>query len=152
MKHLTTDQLISYQLKELSNKETQLIEQHLQGCLTCQNEYILIGELHEEWMNPPELELSNEIQDEVMQKVEEIQLDLYPTSHQVNRSNSKKIRLVHLTLAAAATFLFFQFQFEEHISKSNQQVVQTIEQTTNLIEKSEKMNFTIPKFWKGMNK
>lgn len=152
MKHLTTDQLISYQLKELSNKETQLIKQHLQGCLACQNEYILIGELHEEWMNPPELELSNEILDEVMQKVEEIQLDLHPTSHQVKRSNSKKIRLIHLTLAAAATFLFFQFQFEEHISKSNQQVVQTIEQTTNLIEKSEKMNFTIPKFWKGMNK
>ena len=154
MKHLTTDQIISYQLKELSNKESQLLEQHLESCSACQNELILLGELHEEWMNPTNLVLSDGLLDEIMMKTEEIKTEKHSKPHQKTHSNSKLVRLVHLSLAAAATFLFFHFQLEKQITKSNQQVVQTIEQTSNLLEKSEKMklNFTISKFWKGMSK
>lgn len=152
MKHLTTEQLISYQLKELSNKESQLLEQHLESCSACQNELILLGELHQEWMNPTNLELSGEMFEEIMMKTEEMKTEQQTKHHHKNQSNSKLVRLVHLSLAAAATFLFFHFQLEKQITKSNQQVVQTIEQTSNLLEKSEKMNFTIPKIWKGMSK
>ncbi|WP_430509446.1 zf-HC2 domain-containing protein [Gottfriedia solisilvae] len=157
MKHLTTEQLISYQLKELSNKESQLLEQHLESCSACQNELILIGELHEDWMNPTNLELSDEMFEEIMMKTEEMNKEVIKSEqhsklHHKKRSNSKLVRLVHLSLAAAATFLFFHFQLEKQITKSNQQVVQTIEQTSNLLEKSEKVNFTIPKIWKGMSK
>lgn len=154
MKHLTTEQIISYQLKELSNKESQLLEQHLENCLACQNELILIGQLHEEWMNPTNLVLSDELLDEIMMKTEEVKTEQHSKQNHISHSNSKIVRLVHLSLAAAATFLFFHFQLEKQITKSNQQVVQTIEQTSNLLEKSEKMkiNFTIPKIWKGMSK
>ncbi len=152
MKHLTTEQFISYQLKELSNKESQLLEQHLESCSACQNELILLGELHEEWMNPTNIELSGELFDEIMMKTEEMKTVQHSKPHHKKHSNSKLVRLVHLSLAAAATFLFFHFQLEKQITKSNQQVVQTIEQTSNLLEKSEIVNFTIPKIWKGMSK
>lgn len=152
MKHVTTEQLISYQLMELSNKESQLLKQHIESCSACHYELIQLGELHEEWMNSTNLELPSELFDEIMMKTEEMNTEKQTKPHHRNQTNSKFIRLVHLSLAAAATFLFFHFQLEKQITKSNQQVVHTIEQTSTLIEKSEEMNFTIPKIWKGMSK
>lgn len=152
MKHLTTDQLISFQLNELSSKESIFIEQHLNQCVKCQNELILIGELQDEWMNPPSVNLSIDVINEIM-----VNTDLINSGNQKDHGlqkkvNSKKVRFVHVLLAAAATFIFFQFQLTKHISKSNKQVVQTIEQTSTFIDKSERVKITIPKIWDVIKK
>lgn len=153
MKHLTSDQLLSYQQKKLSNKESLLLEQHLNECISCQAELELLNELDEEWMNPPEFHFSDELVNEIMKQTESVQI-----SEQANektfKTNSKKVRLIHLVLAAAATFLFFQFQLTERITNSNRHVVQTIDQTSSLIEKSEKIKLSIPipKILKGNKK
>ncbi|WP_088013841.1 hypothetical protein [Gottfriedia acidiceleris] len=153
MKHLTFDQLLSYQQKKLSNKESLLLKQHLNECISCQTELELLYELDEEWMNPPEFHFSDELVNEIMKQTESVQI-----SEQANektfKTNSKKVRLIHLVLAAAATFLFFQFQLTERITNSNRHVVQTIDQTSSLIEKSEKIKLSIPipKILKGNKK
>ncbi|MEE6451569.1 hypothetical protein RAH41_13425 [Gottfriedia acidiceleris] len=153
MKHLTSDQLISYQQKKLSNKESLLLEQHLNECTLCQAELELLNELDMEWMNPPEFHFSDELVNEIMKQTESIQIT-EKTNEKKSKTNSKKVRLIHLVLAAAATFLFFQFQITERITNSNRHVVQTIDQTSSLIEKSEeiKLSIPIPKILKGNKK
>ncbi|MEH7454650.1 hypothetical protein [Gottfriedia acidiceleris] len=153
MKHLTSDQLLSYQQKKLSNKESLLLEQHLNECISCQAELELLNELDMEWMNPPEFHFSDELVNEIMKQTESIQIT-EKTDEEKSKTNSKKVRLIHLVLAAAATFLFFQFQLTERITNSNRHVVQTIDQTSSLIEKSEeiKLSIPIPKILKGNKK
>ncbi|MGG0175998.1 hypothetical protein [Gottfriedia acidiceleris] len=153
MKHLTSDQLLSYQQKKLSNKESLLLEQHLNECISCQAELELLNELDMEWMNPPEIQFSDELVSEIMKQTEPIQIT-EKTNEKKSNTNSKKVRLIHLVLAAAATFLFFQFQLTERITNSNRHVVQTIDQTSSLIEKSEKIKLSIPipKILKGNKK
>ncbi len=153
MKHLTSDQLLSYQQKKLSNKESLLLEQHLNECISCQTELELLNELDMEWMNPPEFHFSDELVNEIMKQTESIQIK-EKTNEEKSKTNSKKVRLIHLVLAAAATFLFFQFQLTERITNSNRHVVQTIDQTSSLIEKSEeiKLSIPIPKILKGNKK
>jgi hypothetical protein len=153
LKHLTSDQLLSYQQKKLSNKESLLLEQHLNECISCQAELELLNELNKEWMNPPEFHFSDELVNEIMKQTESIQIT-EKTNENKSKTNSKKVRLIHLVLAAAATFLFFQFQLTERITNSNRHVVQTIDQTSSLIEKSEeiKLSIPIPKILKGNKK
>ncbi len=153
MKHLTSDQLLSYQQKKLSNKESLLLEQHLNECISCQAELELLNELDIEWMNPSEFNFSDELMNEIMKQTESIQIT-EKTNEKKSSTNSKKVRLIHLVLAAAATFLFFQFQLTERITNSNRHVVQTIDQTSSLIEKSEeiKLSIPIPKILKGNKK
>ncbi|MES9683813.1 hypothetical protein CN514_24730 [Bacillus sp. AFS001701] len=153
MKHLTSDQLLSYQQKKLSNKESLLLEQHLNECILCQADLELLNELDMEWMNPPDFHFSDELVNEIMKQAESIQIT-EKTSETKSKTNSKKVRLIHLVLAAAATFLFFQFQLAERITNSNRHVVQTINQTSSLIEKSEeiKLSIPIPKILKGNKK
>lgn len=153
MKHLTSDQLLSYQQKKLSNKESLLLEQHLNECILCQADLELLNELDMEWMNPPDFHFSDELVNEIMKQAESIQIT-EKTSETKSKTNSKKVRLIHLVLAAAATFLFFQFQLAERITNSNRHVVQTIDQTSSLIEKSEeiKLSIPIPKILKGNKK
>ncbi|MFF3021362.1 hypothetical protein ACFVRR_01690 [Gottfriedia sp. NPDC057948] len=153
MKHLTSDQLLSYQQKKLSNKESLLLEQHLNECISCQAELELLNELDMEWMNPPDFHFSDELVNEIMKQTESIQI-MEKTNEKKSKTNSKKVRLIHLVLAAAATFLFFQFQLTERITNSNRHVVQTIDQTSSLIEKSEeiKLSIPIPKILKGNKK
>ncbi|PFH81555.1 hypothetical protein [Bacillus sp. AFS088145] len=153
MKHLTSDQLLSYQQKKLSNKESLLLEQHLNECISCQAELELLNELDMEWMNPPEFHFSDELVNEIMIQTESIQIT-EKTNEEKSKTNSKKVRLIHLVLAAVATFLFFQFQLTERITNSNRHVVQTIDQTSSLIEKSEeiKLSIPIPKILKGNKK
>ncbi|PGZ92571.1 MULTISPECIES: hypothetical protein [unclassified Bacillus (in: firmicutes)] len=153
MKHLTSDQLLSYQQKKLSNKESLLLEQHLNECISCQAELELLNELDKEWMNPPEFHFSDDLVNEIMKQTESIQIT-EKTNENKSKTNSKKVRLIHLVLAAAATFLFFQFQLTERITNSNRHVVQTIDQTSSLIEKSEeiKLSIPIPKILKGNKK
>ena len=153
MKHLTSDQLLSYQQKKLSNKESLLLEQHLNECISCQAELELLNELDMEWMNPPDFNFSDELVNEIMKQTESIQIT-EKTNENKSKTNSKKVRLIHLVLAAAATFLFFQFQLTERITNSNRHVVQTIDQTSSLIEKSEeiKLSIPIPKILKGNKK
>ncbi|MEH7402063.1 MULTISPECIES: hypothetical protein [Bacillaceae] len=153
MKHLTSDQLLSYQQKKLSNKESLLLEQHLNECISCQAELELLNELDMEWMNPPDFNFSDELVNEIMKQTESIQIT-EKTNEKKSKTNSKKVRLIHLVLAAAATFLFFQFQLTERITNSNRHVVQTIDQTSSLIEKSEdiKLSIPIPKILKGNKK
>lgn len=154
MKHLTSDQLLSYQQNKLSNKESLLLEQHLNECSSCKAELDLLNELQEEWLNPPEFHFSDEIMNEIMKQTELIELKEQVIEKKSNNHNSKKVRFIHLVLAAAATFLFFQFQLAERISNSNRHVVQTIDQTSTLIEKSEKIKLSIPipKILKGNKK
>jgi len=153
LKHLTSDQLLSYQQKKLSNKESLLLEQHLNECISCQAELELLNELDMEWMNPPDFNFSDELVNEIMKQTESIQIT-EKTNEKKSKTNSKKVRLIHLVLAAAATFLFFQFQLTERITNSNRHVVQTIDQTSSLIEKSEeiKLSIPIPKILKGNKK
>ncbi|PGL69829.1 hypothetical protein [Bacillus sp. AFS055030] len=153
MKHLTSDQLLSYQQKMLSNKESLLLEQHLNECSSCQAELELLNELDMEWMSPPEINFSDELVNEIMKQTESIQIT-EKTYEKKSKTNSKKVRFIHLVLAAAATFLFFQFQLTERITNSNRHVVQTIDQTSSLIEKSEeiKLSIPIPKILKGNKK
>ncbi|MFF2876581.1 hypothetical protein ACFVR2_09690 [Gottfriedia sp. NPDC057991] len=153
MKHLTSDQLLSYQQKKLSNKESLLLEQHLNECISCQAELELLKELDKEWMNPPDLHFSDELVNEIMKQTESIQIT-EKANEKKSKTNSKKVRFIHLVLAAAATFLFFQFQLTERITNSNRHVVQTIDQTSSLIEKSEKIKLSIPipKILKGNKK
>jgi len=153
LKHLTSDQLLSYQQKKLSNKESLLLEQHLNECILCQADLELLNELDMEWMNPPDFHFSDELVNEIMKQAESIQIT-EKTSETKSKTNSKKVRLIHLVLAAAATFLFFQFQLAERITNSNRHVVQTIDQTSSLIEKSEeiKLSIPIPKILKGNKK
>ncbi|MEH7514769.1 hypothetical protein V7146_18800 [Gottfriedia acidiceleris] len=153
MKHLTSDQLLSYQQKKLSNKESLLLEQHLNECISCHAELELLNELEMEWMNPPDFHFSDELVNEIMKQTESIQIT-EKANEKKSKTNSKKIRLIHLVLAAAATFLFFQFQLTERITNSNRHVVQTIDQTSSLIEKSEKIKLSIPipKILKGNKK
>ncbi|ODG89677.1 hypothetical protein BED47_14775 [Gottfriedia luciferensis] len=153
MKHLTSDQLLSYQQKKLSNKESLLLEQHLNECISCQAELELLNELDKEWMNPPEFHFSDDLVNEIMKQTESIQIT-EKTNENKSKTNSKKVRLIHLVLAAAETFLFFQFQLTERITNSNRHVVQTIDQTSSLIEKSEeiKLSIPIPKILKGNKK
>ncbi|UPM53304.1 hypothetical protein [Gottfriedia acidiceleris] len=153
MKHLTSDQLLSYQQKKLSNKESLLLEQHLNECISCQAELELLNELDIEWLNPPEFHFSDALVNEIMKQTELIQIT-EETNEKKSNTNSKKVRLIHLLLAAAATFLFFQFQLTERITNSNRHVVQTIDQTSSLIEKSEeiKLSIPIPKILKGNKK
>ncbi|WP_129689404.1 hypothetical protein [Gottfriedia acidiceleris] len=153
MKHLTSDQLLSYQQKKLSNKESLLLEQHLNECISCQAELELLNELDNEWMNPTDFHFSDELVNEIMKQTESIQFS-EKTYEKKSKTNSKKVRLIHLVLAAAATFLFFQFQLTERITNSNRHVVQTIDQTSSLIEKSEKIKLSIPipKILKGNKK
>ena len=153
MKHLTSDQLLSYQQKKLSNKESLLLEKHLIECVSCKAELELLNELNEEWMNPPDFHFSDELMNEIMKQTESIQIT-EKANEKKSKTNSKKVRLLHLVLAAAATFLFFQFQLTERITNSNRHVVQTIDQTSSLIEKSEeiKLSIPIPKILKGNKK
>ncbi|KQL36401.1 hypothetical protein AN960_17490 [Bacillus sp. FJAT-25509] len=153
MKHLTSDQLLSYQQKKLSNKESLLLEQHLNECISCQAELELLNELDQEWMNPSDFQFSDELVNEIMKQTESIQIT-EKVNEKKSKTNSKKVRLIHLVLAAAATFLFFQFQLTERITNSNRHVVQTIDQTSSLIEKSEKIKLSIPipKILKGNKK
>jgi len=150
LKHLTTDQLLSYQLNNLSNKESLLLDSHLSECESCQNELELLAELNEEWLNPSNVDIPNDFLNEIMLQTEEIQISKQDNKQYVKSIDSKKVRFLHLLLAAAATFLFFQFQLTKHISNSNRHVVQTIEQTTILIEKSEKLSIPIPKILRGL--
>jgi hypothetical protein len=153
LKHLTSDQLLSYKQKKLSNKESLLLEQHLNECISCQAELELLNELDQEWMNPPDFHFSDELVNEIMKQTELIQIT-EKTNEKKSKTNTKKVRLIHLVLAAAATFLFFQFQLTERITNSNRHVVQTINQTSSLIEKSEKIKLSIPipKILKGNKK
>ncbi|WP_088072831.1 hypothetical protein [Gottfriedia luciferensis] len=154
MKHLTSDQLVSYQQNKLSNKESLLLEQHLNGCASCQAELELLIELDEVWMNPQNFSFTDDFVNEILEQTDSIQVKKKDHIEKTKRFNSKKIRFLHLVLAAAATFLFFQFQLTERISNSNRHVVQTIDQTSSLIEKSEKITISIPipKILKGNKK
>ncbi|PEJ56283.1 hypothetical protein CN692_18275 [Bacillus sp. AFS002410] len=152
MKHLTSDQLLSYQQNKLSKKESLMLEQHLNECSSCEAELELLNELQEEWMNPPDYHFSDDFVNEIMKQTELIEIKDQVNEMKSNNHNSKKVRFIHLVLAAAATFLFFQFQLAERISNSNRQVVQTIDQTSSLIEKSEKITISIPKILKENKK
>lgn len=149
MKHLTSDQLVTYHLDELSNNEKVILEKHLQECSTCENKLTLIKELHNEWINPVSTELSSNVLNGIMMETEQ---PLVPTSKDNNITKGNKHmknRFIHLVIAAAATFLIFQFQPTRHILDSNQHVVQTIEQTSFLMEKGREIPIPFSKFWKG---
>lgn len=147
MKHLTTDQLLAFEQNELSDKERVFLENHLKECETCQNELALLQELHNEWLHPSDVQLPFNVIDEIMMKTEKI--ESYPNKEKKSspKVNSRAVRFVHLLIAAAATFLFFQLQFTKYITNSNHQVVQTIDQTSSLLNKSEKITFHFPTFW-----
>ena len=105
-------------------------------------------------MNPPTIQLPDDVINEIMMQTEEMKMTTQDTKHNIKQYNSKKVRLFHIVLAGAATFLFFQFELTERITNSNQQLVQTIEKTSTLIEKGENMSITIPipKILKGNKK
>lgn len=149
MKHLTSDQLVTYHLDELSNNEKLILEKHLQECSTCENELTLIKELHNEWINPVSTELSNDVPNGIMMEIEQQPSPTSNGSNIAKRNKHIKNRFIHLVIAAAATFFIFQFQPTMHIVDSNQQVVQTIEQTSSLMEKGREIPVPFSKFWKG---
>jgi len=149
LKHLTSDQLVSYHLNELSNNEKTILEKHLKDCTACENELNLIKELHNEWSNPVSVELSSSALNEIMMEVEQQVITTSKGSDISIRKSNLKNRCIHLVIAAAATFFIFQFQPTTHILNSNQQVVQTIEHTSTLMEKGREIPVPFSRFWKG---
>ena len=148
MKHLTSDQLVAFHLDELSNYEKVILEKHLQECSACQNEFILMEELHNEWINPVSIEPSSNFLNGIMGEIEQQETTAIK-GRNMAKNQPMKNRLIHLVIAAAATFLIFQFQPAKHIVDSNQHVVQTIEQTSSLMEKGREIPIPFSKFWKG---
>lgn len=149
MKHLTLDQLVAYHLDELSNGEKGILEKHLHECSACQHELILLEGLHNEWINPVYVEPSSNLLNGIMLEIEQQDTTANTGFNKAKRHQAMKNRLIHLVIAAAATLLIFQFQPTKHVVDSNQHVVQTIEQTSSLMEKEKELAIPFSKFWKG---
>ncbi|MBO9128976.1 hypothetical protein [Bacillus sp. 165] len=130
MSHPTIEQLLFYHKNELSNEQKLLLAKHIEQCAVCQAELIFIEELEQEWNEADDIKLPPAIADNIMEKISGSNQKKY-------KQENIKIRLFHLSLAAAATFLFFHFGFVNYLTDTNHYVIQTIENTASLIEKGQ---------------
>lgn len=137
MNHLTADQLIAYQLQQLTEEEMRLVEQHAATCATCEEELFLLLDLHHCWTTAsPAVEPSDTFLTNTLHQLEPPPAEVVTIP---KFGSSMFHRFVHLAIAGAAAFLFFQFQFTQHIVEYNGKMVQTIEQTSTFMEQPEQM-------------
>ena len=147
MKHITEEQLIAYIQNELSGKEIENLENHLTGCSQCQEEFVFLKELTNEW-NEPSPQLSVDVTLNVMSVIEK-------TEKQKSARKNKRNTYLHFILAAAATILFSQAKIVDYIIDTSDYVVGissvTVEQANRSFEKGmsslNKMNVEIE--WKN---
>lgn len=130
--HLTTKQLVAYHENVLPPAKQQLYAQHLQHCSSCQAEWRILQELDAAWQNPAPDGFSRDIIDSVMLDIEQLPL---PKPMQQLPTQSRKMRTVHVLLAGAATFLFLQSDLIQYISRTDDYVTHTIEQTSSFTNK-----------------
>ncbi|MFJ5624549.1 anti-sigma factor family protein [Peribacillus loiseleuriae] len=152
MKHITDEQLIAYMQNELSGKEIENLENHLTGCSQCQEEFIVLEELTNEW-NEPSLKRSVDVSENVMSMIEK-------TEKLKTKQKNKRSTYLHFILAAAATILFSQLKIVDYIIDTSNHVVGissvTVEQANHSLEKGmsslNKINLKIQSKAGGENK
>lgn len=142
--HLTTKQLVAYHENVLPPAKQQLYAQHLKHCPTCQAEWTMLQELDAAWQNPEPDSFPTDIIDAVMIDIEQLPL---PKPAQLPKQ-SRKVRTRHVLLAGVATFLFLQSDLIQYISRTDDYVTHTIEQTSSLTDKLPLWN-NLTKFMEG---
>ncbi|GGE57456.1 hypothetical protein [Priestia taiwanensis] len=138
MKHVTDEQLISYQLNELSLEDTTFVMKHISTCMKCQEKFELLNMLTDEWDEPSITHISTSLEDSIMSMIE--------TSKQVKKPTYKPnayMKYIHFGLAAAVTLLFFKADVTGRLLNTSKQMTDTYGYT---VEQTNKFSIELPKW------
>jgi hypothetical protein len=141
MKHISDQQLISYQLNELSLQETEFVIRHISSCTKCQEQLELLNMLTDEWDEPSIVELPTSLEDSIMSMIESPKQ--VSQVKQQRKAPNKYMKYVHFAMAAAATFLFFKANITGVLLDTSKQVTETY---GNTVEHTNKISIELPKW------